>query len=164
MKILLTGCLCLLLACQERPSGQTSPAKNADTINAAAAVTKTPDTTSLGGTWFLQAALASDTAAGKIPVLQFDLKKSHFSGNTGCNGIHGEFWYSDKDSSLSFSDKLVTTKMACTGYDEKAFVKSLMHATHYRLKNGLLILLAEDNSELSHWARKPATPSNTLKA
>lgn len=166
MKILLTGCLCLLLACQDHPASQISPARNDSSAlkNAAATMTKTPDTTTLGGTWFLQAVLNSDTAAGKTPVLNLDLKKSRLTGNTGCNGMHGEFWYSDKDSSLSISEKLVTTKMACTGYDEKAFIKSLLHVSHYKLKNGMLILLAEDNAELSRWMRKPSAAPASLKA
>jgi heat shock protein HslJ len=95
--------------------------------------------------------------------MRLDLVKRHFSGNTGCNNMHGGFWYSSHDSSLSFSDKIITTKMACQGYNEASFVKSLLQANHYRLKEGVLTLLAEDNSELSRWERKPAAPAKTEK-
>jgi hypothetical protein len=46
--------------------------------------------------------------------------------------------------------------MACPGYNESSFLKSLQHANHYRLRDGILTLLAEDNSELSKWGRKPS--------
>ena len=117
----------------------------------------------LNGTWYLQPVLASDTAAGKIPVLRFDLAKSRFSGNTGCNSMGGEFWYSEHDSSLSFNDKLVTTKMACPGYNEGAFLKSLKNTNHYRLHNGMLTLMS-DGTELSHWVRKETAAARVNRA
>lgn len=122
------------------------------------------DSTALDGSWYLQPVLASDTAAGKRPTLQFDVKKAHFSGNTGCNGMNGKYYFSISDSSLSFSDKVITTKMACPGYNEKAFLKSLLLTTHFKMKNGTLILLAEDNTELSRWERKPTPAATTGKA
>ena len=122
------------------------------------------DSTTLGGTWFLQPVLASDTAAGKIPSLMFDLNKSRFSGNTGCNVMHGQFWFSSKDSSLSFSDNITTTKMSCPGYNEPAFMKSLRSAGRFRLSNGTLTLLSDDNTELSRWMRKPGSLPKALKA
>ena len=38
-----------------------------------------------------------------------------------------------------------------------------MHVNHYRLEKGMLILLS-DNTELSRWARKPATVAKNGKA
>jgi heat shock protein HslJ len=122
------------------------------------------DSTTLGGTWFLQPVLASDTAAGKIPSLVFDLTKSRFSGNTGCNIMHGQFWFSNKDSSLSFTDNITLTKMSCPGYNEPAFMKSLRSAGRFRLSNGTLTLLSDDNTELSRWMRKPGSLPKALKA
>jgi heat shock protein HslJ len=159
------ACLTLLLACQQPDTKNTAPAKDSTTTALSSTHTPAPpDTTILAGTWYLQAVLASDTASGKRATIQFDLKKSHFAGNTGCNNMSGKFWYSATDSSLSFSDKLITTKMACPGYNEKAFLKSLLLTTRYKLKNGVLTLLAEDNTELSRWERKPTSPANTGKA
>jgi heat shock protein HslJ len=122
------------------------------------------DTTTLGGVWWLQPVLPSDTAAGKTPYLELDLAKSHFVGNTGCNSMRGEFWFSAQDSSLSFTDKIVQTRMACPGYNEAAFMKSLKSAGHYRLRNGMLILLSDNHTELSHWVRKPVAGPKALKA
>jgi len=157
------ACLTLLLACQQSDTKNTVK----DTAATALSTTKVPqapDTTVLDGPWYLQPVLASDTATGKAASLRLDLKKGRFTGNTGCNNMNGKFWYSATDSSISFSDKLITTKMACPGYNEKAFLKSLMLTTHYRLRHGVLTLLAEDNTELSRWERKPSAPANTGKA
>jgi len=161
-KLMIAACLTLLLACQQPETKNT--AKDTAAALSATQAPKIPDSTVLDGPWYLQPVLASDTASGKRASLQLDLKKGHFTGNTGCNSMNGKFWYSATDSSLSFSEKLVTTKMACPGYNEKAFLKSLLLTTHYKLKNGVLTLLAEDNTELSRWERKPLAPANTGKA
>jgi heat shock protein HslJ len=160
MKYFCSACWLFLLACQAPTGKQTKQ----DTTVKVAAVPMAPDSTTLGGPWFLQPVLSSDTGAGKTPSLLFDLVKSKFTGNTGCNTMRGGFWFSKNDSSLSFSDKIITTKMACQGYNEGAFIKSLQHATHFRLRGGVLSLLADDNSELSRWVRKPSAPSKAAKA
>lgn len=162
MKLIAAISLVLLAACQS-PTGGPAVHKG-DSVLPATIVKAAPDTTTLGGVWYLQPVLASDTAAGKTPTLQLDLAKSRFSGNTGCNTMHGQFWFSNTDSSLSFSDKIATTKMACPGYNEPAFMKSLKNSSHYRLRNGILTLLSDNNSELSRWRRKPANPPKALKA
>ena len=163
--IFFTGCICLLSACGD-PTSAPSAGKG-DTATAVAQVIAEPDTTTLGGTWYLQPVLASDTATGRIPFLRFETgnktNKTHVSGNTGCNNLNGEFWYSDKDSSLSFNEKFATTRMACTGYNEQAFLKSLLSTNHYRLKKGMLILMS-DQTELSRWTRKVNPAPKTGKA
>src|SRR5712691_10819347 len=73
----------------------------------------------LAGNWQLQPVLASDTASGKIPTLNFDLVHHKFTGNTGCNSMSGSFIL--KEDALSFSEQIISTKMACEGYNEKAF-------------------------------------------
>ena len=162
MKLIVAACL-FFLACQSPTAGPS--ARKGDSIIPASAITKiTNDTTTLGGCWYLQPLLPADTATGKTPTLQLDLEKSRLSGNTGCNSMHGQFWFSKTDSSLSFSDKLLTTKMACTGYNEPAFLKSMKNTTHYRLQNGILTLLSDDRTELSHWMRKRASLPKAFKA
>jgi heat shock protein HslJ len=156
--------LLALAACQTPTSGPTRSLSAPDTVVTIAAIATPPDTTTLGGTWFLQPVLPSDSATGKLPFLELNLDKSRFAGNTGCNSMRGEFWYSKTDSSLSFSEKIITTKMACQGYNEPAFLKSLRSAGRYRLRSGVLTLLADDNTELSHWVRKPGAGPKALKA
>jgi heat shock protein HslJ len=156
------ACLFLFAACQS-PTGKQNTATR-DTVAATASVMTSPDTTTLGGIWYLQPVLPSDTAAGKTPSLDLNLTKSRFMGNTGCNSMSGEFWFSKTDSSLSFSEKIATSKMVCPGYNERAFVKSLLSAGRYRLRDGILTLLSDDNTELSHWVRKPGKAPKALKA
>ncbi len=163
MKLITAASVCLaVLACQS-PSGTPSAHKGDSIIPAATVAKAPPDTTTLGGNWYLQPVLAADTATGKTPILQFDLTKSRFTGNTGCNTMRGQFWSSKTDSSLSFSDKIIQTRMACPGYNEPAFMKSLKSASHYRLRNGILTLLSDNNTELSRWMRKPANAPKALK-
>jgi heat shock protein HslJ len=151
------------VACQGPANGPAASPLPGETLIRVAKFTVQKDTTTLGGTWVLEPMLASDSATGKLPRLNLDLGKSRFSGTTGCNSMHGQFWYSKKDSSLSFSDKLITTKMACPGYNEAAFLKSLRSTGRYRLRDGVLSLLSDDNTELSRWARKPGTAPKAFK-
>lgn len=162
MKRIVAACLLMLAACQSPAGKQNTSAW--DTLGATASMMNPPDTTTLGGIWYLQPVLPSDTAAGKTPSLDLNLAKSRYLGNTGCNSMQGEFRYSKTDSSLSFSDKIVTSKMACPGYNEPAFIKSLLNASRYRLRDGVLTLLSQDNTELSHWVRKPGDAPKALKA
>jgi heat shock protein HslJ len=176
MKLIVCLPALVLLACQnpaETPAKQRPDTATTDTATtvaagpsaaaSSAAAPRPTDTTSLGGTWVLQPVLDSDTATGKIPWLDLDLARSKFAGNTGCNTMHGQFWFSKTDSSLSFGDKVAAGKMACPGYNEPAFLKSLSNTTHFRLRNGILTLLADDNLELSRWTRRPAPPAKSLK-
>ena len=112
---------------------------------------KTNDGT-LEGQWYLQPLLSSDTSTGKFPVLKFNVSSSSFSGNTGCNTMRGSF--QKTDSSLQFNSNIMTTKMSCQGYDEAAFIKSLLRTNRYKIENGVLILMF-DSTELSRWTRKP---------
>ena len=152
--------LALVAACGS-PVNHPSPTH--DSLVIATSLSGPADTTTLGGTWYLQPVLASDTATGKRPFLVFDLAKTRFSGNTGCNNMHGTFWFSKEDSSLSFSDKITLTKMACEGYNELSFLKSLRSTGRYRLQQGVLTLFADDHAELSHWTRKPTSGPKALR-
>jgi heat shock protein HslJ len=109
------------------------------------------DTTTLAGNWFLQPVLTSDTATGTIPRLQFNLNSRRFTGHTGCNNMSGTFNFTD--TSMSFNKDIVSTKMACVGYNEKAFLENLLRTNTYKLENGMLILMFGEQ-ELSRWTRK----------
>jgi heat shock protein HslJ len=163
MKLLPFAACLAVLACQS-PENRPAAHKGDSVAPAAATAKAAPDTTTLGGSWYLQPVLAADTASGKTPTLILDMAKSRFTGNTGCNTMRGQFWTSDTDSSLSFSDKIIVTRMACPGYNEAAFLKSLKNTTHYRLSNGVLTLLSDGRTELSHWLRKPEKAPKALKA
>jgi len=65
--------------------------------------------------------------------------------------MSGTFNYTD--TTLSFNKDIVSTKMACVGYNEKAFLENLLRTNTYKLENGILILMFEE-TELSRWTRK----------
>jgi heat shock protein HslJ len=120
-----------------------------------------PTADSIGGHWFLQPELPSDTATGHIPEIQFDTQASRFSGNTGCNRMSGSFLLTG--DSLSFSNKMITTRMFCAGYNEAAFLKNLLRITHYKIKDGQLTLSA-NGVDVFIWNRKPPKQKKTGKA
>jgi heat shock protein HslJ len=160
MKSIGVAVLLFMLACQ---SPDTMPPQQAAPATAAATAPQPKDTTTLDGTWYLLPVLPSDTATGKIPWLTLNLAGSRFTGNTGCNSMHGKFWFSKSDSSLSFGDKFAISKKACQGYNEPAFLKSLGNTTHYKLRDGILTLIGDGRSELSRWMRQPPTPAKSIK-
>jgi heat shock protein HslJ len=119
------------------------------------------DSSTIEGQWFLMAVLSSDTAAGKIPEINFKLADNSFTGNTGCNRMGGKF--QKTDSSLIFDKNMMTTKMACPGYNEDGFLKSLLRVNQYRFSGGMLIMMA-DGVEISKWTRKPEKGPKLQKA
>lgn len=147
----------MVLSCNGSPGNNlpthdsTNEAKKDTPVAQAPATQK--DTTKLGGIWFLEPVLISDTAMGKIPRLNLDLSAKRFTGNTGCNNMNGAFDFTD--TTIQFNQRIVTTKMACIGYNEKAFIENLLRANTYKLQNGILILMF-NQTELSRWTRKVA--------
>ncbi len=117
------------------------------------------DTTTIAGNWQLLPVLASDTAAGKIPQLNFNLTTKRFSGNTGCNALSGNFII--KNDALSFGANMISTKMACPGYNEKTFLDNLLKTNRFEIKNGVLQLMY-NTTILSKWIRKGATVTKQI--
>ncbi|WP_166437049.1 META domain-containing protein [Niastella caeni] len=147
----------LVLSCNGSPGNNLPTYDSAQSPKKDTPITEVPgqvkDTTGLGGLWFLQPVLPSDTVTGKIPRLDFNLAKKRFSGNTGCNSMSGAFDFTD--STLQFNQRIITTKMNCVGYNEREFIENLLRTNSYRLQNGILILMF-NQTELSHWTRKVA--------
>jgi len=110
----------------------------------------------MSGKWVLIPALDSDTASGHIPEIQIDVKESKFSGSTGCNRMSGSFFASDS-ASIQFSDKMITTRMYCAGYDESAFLQNLLRVDNYKFRKGMLVF-SVGTIEVLRWKRKPAAP------
>jgi heat shock protein HslJ len=154
MKTLIILLACITLACENAPSNNLP--KPDSTATALKDTPSAPqhntikDTTKLGGRWFLQPVLASDTSTGKIPRLELNLSAKRYTGNTGCNDMSGTLEYTD--STITFVQP-VTTKMNCVGYNERAFLENLLRTNRYHLENGMLILLF-NQTEISRWTRK----------
>jgi heat shock protein HslJ len=116
--------------------------------------------TTIAGVWVLQPVLSSDTAAGRLPQLNFNPGSKKFTGNTGCNDISGSFFIS-KDS-LAFNEHIIATRKMCEGYNEKAFIDNLTKTNHYKIVDGVLQLMSEQTI-LSKWTRKAdTTKSNKI--
>ena len=135
---------------------------NAQTDSTKAVVSKKPVVIGkLAGKWYLQPASENDTAMGRIAEISFDIKESRFSGSTGCNRMSGTFLATD--STLQFSDKMITTRMFCSGYNESAFLQNLLRVESYKFKKGLLVFLVGE-IEVLRWTRKsPIPPKKTVK-
>jgi len=145
-------------------SGVSAQQAQTDSVKTAAPATaskKPAGINALKGKWYLLPALDSDTATGRIPEISLDIATSHFSGNTGCNRMSGTFLATD--STLSFSDKMITSRMYCAGYNESAFLQNLLRVDSYKFKKGWLVFTVE-GIEVFRWTRKPAVPKKTGKA
>lgn len=154
--LILLLCLAGWLACHNAAPGSKS---TVDSAGRQTMVTPTSgqlkDTaaiqdTSIAGDWQLQPQLASDSAAGKIPRIHFDVAVNAFWGNTGCNSMRGT--YVKKGDSLVFNKQVITTKMACMGYNEQTFLDNLFRVNRYKVEKNVLLLL-ENETVLFKWER-----------
>jgi len=158
MKYFLFTCLISVVTCQNNVPVSTNNIDTnimrSDSIPADKEAVKNE---TLAGEWHLQPVLASDTASGKIPSLNFDLKTNQVKGNTGCNSFNGTFVVNAQ--SLHFNNNIVSTKMACPGYNEKAFVDNFLKTNRYQIKQGVLQLMY-NTTVLSKWTRTVDTSIN----
>jgi len=150
MNIFISAVLIILVTSCNNTSHKESG--NIDTVSSITdtAVVQSKNIT-LEGAWQLEPVLPSDTAAGKIPTIVFDLTTKKFQGNTGCNNVSGNFYTSG--DSISFNEQILMTKMACPGYNEQGFIESLTRTNRYKIEKGSLQLM-QDQTVLSKWIRK----------
>ena len=106
----------------------------------------------IGGKWSLIPASELDTAGGHFPEIQFDVKEAKFSGNTGCNKMAGTYFIEDSVT-IHFSEKVITTRMFCAGYNESAFLQNLLRVDGFKFRKGMLVLTV-GNIEVSRCIRK----------
>lgn len=133
-----------------------------DSTVAEAPVKKTFVNSKMNGTWTLIPAMDSDTANGHVPEIKFDVKESKFSGSTGCNRMTGTFLAIDS-AGIQFSDKMITTRMFCAGYNESAFLQNLLRVDNYKFRKGLLVLSVGE-IEVLRWKRKAAPAKKSTKS
>jgi heat shock protein HslJ len=112
------------------------------------------------GRWYLIPALDSDTASGHLPEIVFDVKGAKFTGSTGCNRMAGT--YTATDSTIQFSDKMITTRMFCSGYNESAFLQNLLRVDNYKFRNSMLVFMIGD-VEVSRWTHKNPKQKKMVK-
>ncbi len=116
------------------------------------------DISALAGKWYFGDIVHGDTSDSRVPEIDFDIVQFHISGSTGCNRMSGSFTATEKD--LHISDKLITTRMFCPGYDELNFLKNLLKTDSYHFNKDLLIMTYGD-SVISTWSRKMPSGKKT---
>ncbi|MGV0923501.1 META domain-containing protein [Empedobacter tilapiae] len=101
----------------------------------------------LAGSWELEEFIGKDRSAKSLddrfpnqkPTLTFQNNK--VSGNDGCNNLTGG--YLAVGNSLTVKN-IATTRMACQGVDSDAFGERFNNVNKYEIKDGKLILFAND--------------------
>jgi heat shock protein HslJ len=91
--------------------------------------------------------------------MQFDTKEAKFSGNTGCNRMSGTYFIADS-TTIHFSEKMITTRMFCAGYNESAFLQNLLRVDGFKFRKGMLIFTV-GNIEVSRWIKKASPPKKS---
>lgn len=74
--------------------------------------------------------------------LQFEKSNNTVSGTTGCNRFTGT--YTADTANLTFLQNRALTKMACPGYDEQRFLTAMDRINRYRLIEGQLELMQNE--------------------
>jgi heat shock protein HslJ len=96
----------------------------------------------LDSAWELQSQFGSEVHSENIPQLIINSAEKKFSGSTGCNRMSGTFTFDDRK--IKFNEEIITTKMACEGYNENAFINTLLKVNAYNIQDSLLELSQND--------------------
>jgi heat shock protein HslJ len=118
--------------------------------------TKNSTTQNLNGNWELSVFPTTDKTFDEVfsqgrPQLQFDHSKNTVSGTTGCNRLSGS--YSASTDNFSFGSNMITTKMACPGYEESVFLNALNRINRYKI-NGNELSFLHDSTLIMTFVRK----------
>jgi heat shock protein HslJ len=111
----------------------------------------------LDGDWVLavflpeQKKTLAEVFGSHVIELQFNKATNGVAGTTGCNRFAGTF--TADTANLRFSQNRVLTKMACGDYDEQTFLNALDRVNRYRVAEGQLELL-QNNDIIMAFARK----------
>lgn len=111
----------------------------------------------LDGSWVLaifmpeQKKTLAEIFGTRAVDIQFDKATHGVSGSTGCNRFMSK--YTADTASLQFSGNRVLTKMACGDYNEQTFLNALDQVNRYRIAEGQLELL-QNNDIVMVFARK----------
>jgi heat shock protein HslJ len=96
----------------------------------------------LNSNWQLQKLWASDNKWPKNPVIIFDYEQKTFTGNNGCNNIRGKF--KSSGSFIAFDKQMISTRMACSGYNENTFNNALLKVNKFTIKDEELELSQDE--------------------
>lgn len=107
---------------------------------------------SLDGTWLLQSWADHANNWKEQPYLTIDLAGEKFYGNTGCNDFAGSTRL--RQLHVCFSD-IKTGSKTCEGFDESAFIETLVKCNGFSISDGKL--------ELTHDGRTIMTFQRQVK-
>jgi heat shock protein HslJ len=151
MKLLfLSVCLSAIFSCNT-PGNNTQSVTDSAVVNEDSVANVLARQSSPEGKWNLIPVMASDTATGRTPFISFNTQEKKISGNTGCNSFGGSFM-ADSTGMLSFGRDIMSTKMACPGYNENIFVQNLQRVNRYSI-SGDTLALKENETPVSYWMR-----------
>jgi heat shock protein HslJ len=85
------------------------------------------------------------------PGLQFETSANKVTGTTGCNRLSGS--YTVNGDEFRFGNNIITTKMACPGYEESYFMDALNRVNRYEL-SGTALRLMQGNNLVMSFTRK----------
>jgi heat shock protein HslJ len=111
----------------------------------------------LNGSWVLsifmpeQKKTLAEMFGTRAIDIQFNKATHGVTGTTGCNRFVSN--YTADTASMQFSQNRVLTKMACGDYDEQMFLNALDRVNRYRIVEGQLELL-QNNDIVMVFARK----------
>jgi heat shock protein HslJ len=99
-------------------------------------VASSSDLSKLEGTWELTYISGPRIAfnglyPGKKPQMSFNLDEKRVSGNSSCNSFSGKLVADD--TSISFNEPMLSTKMACPGQGESIFFETLKKVNKYNI-------------------------------
>ncbi|MCE3282483.1 MAG: hypothetical protein K0Q66_1220 [Chitinophagaceae bacterium] len=99
---------------------------------------------SLSGTWLIRSFGDQEKKWKEQPYLVVDLANQKFYGHTGCNEISGTVRL--RDNKVCFSDINSLTSNDCAGYNETAFVESLIKCNGFVITGTIMELTRNGQS------------------
>lgn len=137
---LIATCLIIFQSC--KPTKIITPPVVADSLPAQVINPKTTQLNGLDTSWELQNQFGAQLNSKYIPQLIINSAEKKFYGNTGCNRMSGTFAFDEVK--IKFNEQIITTKMACEGYNENDFINTLFKVNTYKIQDSVLELNQND--------------------
>ncbi len=96
----------------------------------------------LDTSWELRSQFGTQLNVKNVPVLIINSSQKTFGGSTGCNRMSGTFTIDG--AKIKFNEEIITTKMACDGYNENGFINTLLKVNAYKVQDSILELSQND--------------------
>ncbi|MFN3939299.1 MAG: copper resistance protein NlpE N-terminal domain-containing protein [Chitinophagales bacterium] len=112
----------------------------------------------LNGTWQLHMLQGIDLDKEQLmkgkPVVYLDIAQSRIGGHTGCNNFNGPVTITE--NTISISDKIATTMMACPGDFEQRYLQMINNKTYRFTISENKLMLFSDDVVVMDFVRAPA--------